>query len=245
MKDALIERWRNGIHKVQELEIWGGVEVSLCTQNARRRTLRHLLGSASMRNYLRGISFKWHEEDCERQYFEALEDCKKFRSFWKNNPQWHGTVGNAINECFSALEETGVDERDDELAVLWIEVVEELDKDESDEDALGDNCCRWCQQHQCLLDSSKGHWDMMSIKRSSTFSLGIRGLLTLYREPLATCDPLLMEWEPLQNALGKELKADFNERVLGKSSDRHHSEYTGGQWNASPVPCLLISKTVN
>jgi hypothetical protein len=81
IKDALIERWRNGTRKVQELEVWGGIEVSLCTQNARRRTLRHLLGCSGMRNYLRGISFKWHDDDCERQYFESLENCQTFRKF--------------------------------------------------------------------------------------------------------------------------------------------------------------------
>lgn len=365
MKDALIERWRNGTRKIQELEVWGGVEVSLCTQNARRRTLRHLLGCSGMRNYLRGISFKWHDDDCERQYFESLENCQTFRKFWKNYPQWHDNVGAAINECFSVLEETGVDETNDELAVLWVEVLEELDKDESDEVALsvdasfnftpaeehlvilrrsehswtgflrdspesltmaiiGDKCLdfraaedygmrcqdirlgkngtvpkryslgysalhtsllineelvksmniqyrypdrkrkrRICgatgsnveleeencrgrpQQHECLLENLKGHWDMMNIKKCSNFSLGIRGYLTLYKRPVVSCDPLLVEWGPVLNTLGKELKTDFNERVLGKSGDKYHSEYNGGIWKFSPVPCLLISKTVN
>ena len=365
MKDALIERWRNGTRKIQELEVWGGVEVSLCTQNARRRTLRHLLGCSGMRNYLRGISFKWHDDDCERQYFESLENCQTFRKFWKNHPQWHNNVGAAINECFSVLEETGVGETNNELAVLWVEVLEELDKDESDEVApsvdasfnftpaeehlvilrrsehswtgflrdspesltmamIGDKCLdfraaegygmrcqdirlgrngtvpkryslgysalhtsllineelvksmniqyrypdrkrkrRTCgatgsnlgleegncrgkpQQHERLLESPKGHWDMMNIKKCSNFSLGIRGYLTLYKLPVVSCDPLLVEWEPVLNTLGTELKTDFNERVLGKSGDKYHSEYNGGIWKFSPVPCLLISKTVN
>lgn len=161
MKDALIERWRNGTRKIQELEVWGGVEVSLCTQNARRRTLRHLLGCSGMRNYLRGISFKWHDGDCERQYFESLENCQTFRKFWKNHPQWHDNVGTAINECFSALEETGVDETNDELAVLWVEVLEELDKDESDEVAPSVDASfnfTPAEEHLVILRRSEHSW---------------------------------------------------------------------------------------
>ena len=110
---------------------------------------------------------------------------------------------------------------------------------------LEENCRGKPQQHECLLESPKGYWDMMNIKKRSNFSLGIRGDLTVCEPPVVLCDPLLVEWEPVLNTLGKELKTDFNERVLGKSGDKYHSEYNGGIWKFSPVPCLLISKTVN
>lgn len=56
MKDALVERWRNTKNRNPgELEAFCGVEVSLCTQNARRRRLLELLNSTTMRKYLKGM----------------------------------------------------------------------------------------------------------------------------------------------------------------------------------------------
>ena len=364
MKDALIERWRNGARNIKFLEFWGGVEVSLCTQNARRRQLLHLLRCSGMRKYLRAISFKWDDKDCESEYFKALDDPRKFRKFWIEHPKWQKNIGDAINECFSALEETGVDERSDELSVFWIEIFDELDNGESDDEGPGDdgsdddfasaeehllllrrsehswtgflrdspecltmaivddNCLDFndaegygmrCQapllsknsvgtkrsspgysvlqtallinkellnseglqyklpdrkrkhapcgdtwahvglkgancyerpQHHEDLNSSKGYWNITSLKKRSKFSLGTHGYLTVYRLPAAPCDPLLMEWEPLLNTLSKEMKTEFNERALGKSGDKHHSEYIGGAFLFSPMPCLIISKTI-
>jgi hypothetical protein len=55
MKDVLVERWRNTKNRnPAELEAFCGIEVSLCTQNARRRRLLDLLNSATMRKYLKG-----------------------------------------------------------------------------------------------------------------------------------------------------------------------------------------------
>jgi hypothetical protein len=55
MKDVLVERWRNSKNRnPAELEAFCGIEVALCTQNARRRRLLDLLNSATMRKYLKG-----------------------------------------------------------------------------------------------------------------------------------------------------------------------------------------------
>jgi hypothetical protein len=55
MKDTLVERWRNTKNRNPgELEAFCGIEVSLCTQNARRRRLLDLLNSTTMRKYLKG-----------------------------------------------------------------------------------------------------------------------------------------------------------------------------------------------
>jgi hypothetical protein len=48
MKDVLVERWRNGVRNISDLEIYGGVEVSLCTRNARRRRIRQILATQTM-----------------------------------------------------------------------------------------------------------------------------------------------------------------------------------------------------
>ncbi|PSN67033.1 hypothetical protein BS50DRAFT_380456 [Corynespora cassiicola Philippines] len=125
IKDALLQRWRNGSRNIKYLEIWGGVEISLCTENARRVQLLHLLRSPGLKNYLRAISFQWSSPDCESAYFEALKDRRSFWRFWREHPEWQRNIGDAINECFIALEETGVDERDDALSALWVEVFDD------------------------------------------------------------------------------------------------------------------------
>ena len=57
MKDTLVERWRHSKNpNPGELESFCGVEVSLCTQNARRRRLLELLNSTTMRKYLKGTN---------------------------------------------------------------------------------------------------------------------------------------------------------------------------------------------
>ena len=59
MKDTLVERWRNIRNRNPgELEAFYGIEVSLCTQNARRRRLLELLNSTTMRKYLKGMCEK-------------------------------------------------------------------------------------------------------------------------------------------------------------------------------------------
>jgi hypothetical protein len=56
IKDTLVERWRNTKNRNPgKLEAFYGVEVSLCTHNARRRRLLELLNSTTMRKYLKGM----------------------------------------------------------------------------------------------------------------------------------------------------------------------------------------------
>lgn len=125
-KDALLDRWRNGDGNLKELELHGGVEVSWCTQNARRRPLSYILRSSGMRKYLKTISFQWKDEECETGYFEALETPAKLRIFWNTNRNWQETLRKAIFESLRALEDTGVDEKDGALSVLWVEKFDDL-----------------------------------------------------------------------------------------------------------------------
>ena len=105
-----------------DLEAFSGVEISLCTRNARRRRLLHVLGSSTMHNYLRGISFTWISEAVEYGYSKALRSPKHFRLFWKSlTPDQLENVGDAISICLDALEETGIDSDSRELRALWIE----------------------------------------------------------------------------------------------------------------------------
>lgn len=141
MKDALVERWRHKLRNPMDLEAFSGVEISLCTGNARRRRLLHLLNSPTIRNYLHSITFPWISKECEYSYYKALRCPKSFRKFWKSHPEYRENVGDAISACLDALEETGVNEDSRELRGLWVESFDnggdsdgESDEETDDED---------------------------------------------------------------------------------------------------------------
>ncbi|KAG4431687.1 hypothetical protein IFR05_012832 [Cadophora sp. M221] len=136
MKGALVERWKHNLRNPMDLEAFSGVEISLCTRNARRRRLLHLLGSPTMHNYLRGISFNWISEASEYAYLKALRSPKHFRRFWNGlTPDHLDNVGDAISKCLDALEETGIDDDSRELRGLWVESFDT----EGDSDGESDN----------------------------------------------------------------------------------------------------------
>ncbi|KAF7907793.1 hypothetical protein EAE99_011918 [Botrytis elliptica] len=135
MKDALVERWRHGLRNPLDLEAYSGVEVSLCSRNARRRRLLNILASDTMVNYLRAISFTWDKGVCESSYLKALRCPKSFRKFWKAHKDWQTNIGDAISKCLDALEETGIDEDNQELSAFWVESFDaEGDSDGEDDD---------------------------------------------------------------------------------------------------------------
>ncbi|KAI9733450.1 MAG: hypothetical protein M1818_007198 [Claussenomyces sp. TS43310] len=134
-KDALVERWRHNQRNPMDLEAFSGVEVSLCTRNARR--LLHILKCQTMCNYLRGMSFQWNSEEGESAYFAALKCPKTFRRFWKSHPEWRGVVGDAISQCMDALEETGINDDNCELSALLVESFD----NEGDSDGESDGEC--------------------------------------------------------------------------------------------------------
>ncbi|PQE29553.1 beta transducin het-e4s protein [Rutstroemia sp. NJR-2017a BBW] len=139
MKDALVERWRHGLRNPIDLEAYSGVEVSLCSRNARRRRLLNILSSNTMVNYLHGISFSWISDKCKEAYLKALRCPKSFRKFWKTHKEWQGNIGDAISKCLDALDETGIDEDSQELSAFWVESFDEDgDSDgEADDDSVG------------------------------------------------------------------------------------------------------------
>ncbi|KAJ8069538.1 hypothetical protein OCU04_003188 [Sclerotinia nivalis] len=139
MKDALVERWRHGLRNPIDLEAYFGIEISLCSRNARRRRLLNILASDTMVNYLHAISFVWGAGVCERTYLKALRCPKSFRKFWKAHKEWQPNIGDAISKCLDALEETGIDEDNQELSAFWVESFDAVgDSDgEDDDDFLG------------------------------------------------------------------------------------------------------------
>ncbi|EPE35581.1 C2H2 and C2HC zinc finger [Glarea lozoyensis ATCC 20868] len=141
MKDVLVERWRNGLRNISDLETYGGVEVSLCTRNARRRKIRQILASQTMRKYLRGSSFQWLSDDVETRFYESLKSKEAQRALWKSDPSVRKNVGDAISRCLETLETTGVDNDTKELNALWVETFDDVDDaDEDSDEEFGPGC---------------------------------------------------------------------------------------------------------
>ena len=152
MKDALVERWRNGPRKFSELASCSGVEVSLCTQNARRRRLLDILRTGTVRKYLDSISFTWPSEKFQQEYFDSLGDPKSFRRLWNRHSARRSCIIEAISTCFDALQETGIDEDNGELSALWVESFEEEESDGEDFESLGSSD----EDHTVRLRRHKG-----------------------------------------------------------------------------------------
>jgi hypothetical protein len=101
-----------------------GVEVSICTGNARRCTLLVILGSDTMRNYLASVGY-WTEipVGLEQQYFELLNDSdpNAFPNCFLRPPESLTTrkvFGGAIALSLEILKYSCTD-ADDCLSVVW------------------------------------------------------------------------------------------------------------------------------
>jgi hypothetical protein len=126
MKTVLVERWRNNKNRnPAELEALCGVEVSLCTKNARRRSLLDLMSTKSLKSYLESVSFDWASAECKDAFFQSLGDCRKFRAFWNERKDWRQSAGDAISLSLDRLEVTGVNTVSGELRAFWTETFED------------------------------------------------------------------------------------------------------------------------
>ncbi len=121
LKQCLIEDWKLRPLKrhLDYLEFNLGLEVSSCTRNARRIKLIKLLGTQTMLNHLYHGYLKWSSTDCEEKFYSVLQDPDHtaFRRLYKSNPDWQTDLGNAIEYCLNALEDTGKNEKD--LELFW------------------------------------------------------------------------------------------------------------------------------
>lgn len=114
LKDSILAAWCREPDRrdPKVLSGWYGVEVSLCTGNARRQRLGRILGSWAMRNYLEGIFLDWPSEECKESYFNSLnsEDASgvsEFRQLYCTRPEWRQPLAFAVVRSFEALKETG------------------------------------------------------------------------------------------------------------------------------------------
>ncbi len=111
LKDAQVAAWTS---KTEDRDIdiikhWYCVEVSACTDNARRRTIFQILQSATMRRYLQEHT---EEDDMkyQRKFFSLLDDddVDAFIETYKRKP-YRQAFGNMIGKCFEVLKRTGTD----------------------------------------------------------------------------------------------------------------------------------------
>lgn len=126
MKQSLLDRWKLDpkFRNPRLLLLWYGLEVSLCTRNARRCRLVDLIRSRSMVNYLSAI---YRPEVGLRTYkialFEALKSSNPnaFVELYDNHPEWQAELGTVVARCLEVLKESGVNRKRDLAAFAFIE----------------------------------------------------------------------------------------------------------------------------
>ncbi|KAF2469706.1 uncharacterized protein BDR25DRAFT_315274 [Lindgomyces ingoldianus] len=125
LKEVILTAWSREPYRrdPKVLSGWYGVEVSLCTRNARRRRLGRILGSWTMRNYLEGMLLDWPSEQCKESYFNALnsEDASgvtEFRHLYLTRPEWRQPLAFAVVRSLEALNETGAQTNHDFTALF-------------------------------------------------------------------------------------------------------------------------------
>lgn len=125
MKQSLLDRWKlePKFRNPRLLLLWYGLEVSLCTRNARRCRLVDLIRSRSMIEYL---SATYRPEVSLTTYktalFDALNssDPNAFVELYDNHPEWQGELGAVVARCLEVLKESGINRKGDLAAFAFI-----------------------------------------------------------------------------------------------------------------------------
>lgn len=118
-KRALLEVWdpANEDGEPLGLELYMGLEISLCTENASRVTVSSVLLSESMRRFF--------DPPTPNDFMEALEPRRHepniIQLLWRDHPEWHKDICKSVYRCLKALECTGLmnERRDPRFHALW------------------------------------------------------------------------------------------------------------------------------
>ena len=120
LRDEIIVAWANQPqHRDhRSLKNLYGVEVSICTENARRRSLAQILCSTTMRNFLE-FRVDW-SQSTKRLYFSTLEsgNTEQFMRCLRDR-RYSKSFTNAVTLSFEALKNTGND-RNQTLSAFWV-----------------------------------------------------------------------------------------------------------------------------
>lgn len=109
LKDILLELWalEPEVRDPRLLEDLHGVEISMCTSNAQRASLAHILRLKCMQNLLR--DFSWGDPTYHTEHSLTLLDT--LRPKRQNDPQFKEKFDNAVMLGLRMLSKTGVDKR--------------------------------------------------------------------------------------------------------------------------------------
>lgn len=122
-KDAICDSWKHsdGNRNPAILEHWLGLEMSFCTHNARRRRLKSILNSTTMRNWLEACKINKEPFPCEKAFDEAIQsrDPRAFRDLYKNHREWRKDLAQLVSWCLEGLRQSSV-EQDGTLKALWM-----------------------------------------------------------------------------------------------------------------------------
>ena len=124
LKQAICDEWKNSNSSSRNpaiLERWIGLEVSFCSGNARRRRLKHILGSTTMMNWLDSCKTNDTAFPCEDAFRDAIQsrDCRAFRTLWSQRREWRKDLGQLVSWCLEGLAHSKLDAAGD-LHVLWM-----------------------------------------------------------------------------------------------------------------------------
>ena len=125
MKQSLLDRWmlEPQFRNPRLLLLWYGVEVSLCTRNARRCRLVDIIQSRPMIQYLStiyrpGVGSGTYKETL----FDALNSTNPnaFIELYDKHPEWQGELGKVVARCLDVLGKSGVNRKGDLVAFAFI-----------------------------------------------------------------------------------------------------------------------------
>lgn len=109
-KEMLVNKWTlsPSERNPEVLRLWCGLEVSLCTRNARRVQLFHILRSEHTAKLFQ--SRLWKHEAAATAFSEALSqpDCSFLIALYNSRPEWREDIGSAIGSVLRSLSETGL-----------------------------------------------------------------------------------------------------------------------------------------
>ncbi|KAI9672654.1 MAG: hypothetical protein M1831_000089 [Alyxoria varia] len=123
LKQAICESWKNN-HSSRNpaiLHHWLGVEVSFCSNNARRRRLKDILGSTTILHWLDSCKTSSDAMPCEQAFRDSLasKDPHAFYMLWSEHAEWRKDLGQLVSWCLEGLAHSKIDP-DGNLHVLWM-----------------------------------------------------------------------------------------------------------------------------
>ena len=132
-KDSLLQRWKfePAFRNPRLLLLWYGIEISLCTRNARRCRVVDLLRSQVIIQYLEAV-YRPQEgsDDHVSAMFSTLRSSNPFAfvELYDSHPEWQADLGLIVARCLELLKDTGVDRNGDFAAFTFMENFDDVEQ---------------------------------------------------------------------------------------------------------------------